>query len=405
MKILYLDCGMGAAGDMLTAAVAGLLPDPDAFIKKLNSAGIPGVMTDLRESVKCGITGLHFSVFVDGDEVWEHRHGLHDDGHHHEHHHDHHHGGVMHRITHTVEDFEGVSDKVKKDILGVYSILAQAESSVHGVPVEEIHFHEIGTADALADITAACLAINELAPDEIVVSPVRTGFGKVKCAHGILPVPAPAAARILEGIPTYAGDIEGELCTPTGAALLKYFATRFENQPLMKAEKTAYGAGAKDFPAANCVRAVIGETENTAQTVCEISFNVDDMTAEETGFACEALLEGGALEVFTLPAGMKKSRPGTMITVLCAPADRDKILSLIFRHTSTIGVRETAVKRYVLDRRTVTLDTPYGEVRKKVSSGYGVTKEKYEYEDLARIAKDRGISLREAQALIEKENG
>ncbi len=394
MKALYLDCGMGAAGDMLTAALVQLLPDPDGFISRLNSLGIPGVETSMEKCVKCGISGSLVSVKVNGEEEGEHMHER--AGHHS-------HGpGVMEKIKKTVCGLSGVSAKVKEDILGVYSLIAEAESKVHGVPVSDIHFHEVGTADALADIAAVCLLMEELAPCEVIASPVNTGFGQVKCAHGILPVPAPATAYILRDVPVYGGSIEGEMCTPTGAALLKYFANRFGPMPVMSVGKIGYGMGKKDFPAANCVRAMLGEINAGAQTVCEISFNVDDMTGEETGFACEALLESGALDVFTTPAGMKKSRPGVMVTVLCKEEDREKILAVIFADTTTIGVRETLVNRYVLERSTVTVDTPFGKVRKKVSCGYGVKKEKYEYEDLARTAKEQQISLREAQDLVKK---
>ena len=399
MKTLYLDCGMGAAGDMLTAALAELLPEPEEFIKKLNSLGIPGVETRIEKCKKCGITGSLVSVTVNGEEEGE---NMHSHGAHHSHDGHHSHGeSVMEKIGKSAA-LLSVSAKVRENILGVYSLIAEAESNVHGVPVSDIHFHEVGTADALADIAAVCLLMEELAPDEIVVSPVNTGFGQVKCAHGILPVPAPATAYILRDVPVYGGSIEGELCTPTGAALLKYFADRFGPMPVMKVSGIGYGMGKKDFPAANCVRAMLGESENAPQPVFEISFNVDDMTGEETAFACEMLTRGGALDVFTVPAGMKKSRPGVMITVLCKEEDREKILGIIFRHTSTIGVRESAVTRYVLERKETVTQTAYGPVGKKVSSGFGVTKEKYEYEDLARIAREKGISLKEARALIEK---
>ena len=279
--------------------------------------------------------------------------------------------------------------------MAVYGFIAEAESAAHGVPVEEIHFHEVGTMDAVADVTAVCLAMAELAPDEVVVSPVHVGAGQVRCAHGILPVPAPATAHILRGVPTYGGGIRGELCTPTGAALLKHFASRFGEQPVMRVEKIGYGMGKKDFEAANCVRVLFGETEDGAGDAALLSCNLDDMTPEDAGFAMEALFAGGALDVWTTPAGMKKNRPGWGLSVLCRPEDRESMVALLFRHTSTIGIREETVRRYTLSRRTETVHTPYGEFRKKISSGYGVTREKLEADDLAAAARSAGKSLGE----------
>ena len=299
---------------------------------------------------------------------------------------------------------EGLSvpDKVKNDILAVYSLIAEAESHVHGVPVNEIHFHEVGTMDAVADVAAVCLLINELAPDEVVVSPVHVGSGQVKCAHGILPVPAPATAYILRGVPFYGGKIKGELCTPTGAALLKHFASRFGDMPVMSTDKIGYGMGMKDFEAANCVRVFLGEKDGGGDRVALISCNLDDMSPEDIGFACERLFEGGALDVYVVPAMMKKSRPASILNVICREADREKTAELIFKYTTTIGVRETLMNRYVLKRSAETLNTPYGEVRLKSSSGYGVSRRKFEYDDLARIARERDISTDEARKLIEE---
>lgn len=395
MRILYLDCGMGAAGDMLCAALLELIPDPDAFVEKLNHIGVPQVEYLPGKAEKCGIVGTHMTVLVNGGEEDVH---MHDHPHEH-HHHDHPHSS-MERIEHLVRDHLQISDDVKEDILSVYRLIAQAESHVHGVPVTDIHFHEVGTMDALADIAAVCLLMRELAPDAVVASPVHVGSGTVKCAHGILPVPAPATALILQGVPTYGGRIDGELCTPTGAALLKHFATRFGDMPVMRTSAIGYGMGKKDFPAANCLRAMLGETDGTETEITELSCNVDDMTGEAVGFAMEKLFEGGALEVFTTPVGMKKSRPGILLTVICKNTDKERIVRLIFKHTTTIGVREKAVSRYTLDRQLETVDTPFGKLRRKRSSGYGVTRVKLEYDDLARIAEEEGLSLQEARELL-----
>lgn len=400
MKTLYLDCGMGAAGDMLAAALLELLPDPGAFVAELNALGFPGVHIRTEPAVKCGITGTHFAVTVHGQEEG---HGQHHHHHHHEHEHkhahEHHHSG-LHEIEHIVQGHLALPERVKRDVLAVYRQLAEAESHAHGVPVSDIHFHEVGTMDAIADITAVCLLMDRLAPGEVIASPVHTGSGQVRCAHGILLVPAPATAYLLRDVPIYGGTVQGELCTPTGAALLKHFVTRFGDMPVMRVSAIGYGCGKKDFEAANCVRALLGETENAAGSVLNLSCNLDDMTAEAVSFAMERLFDAGALEVYTLSAGMKKSRSGLLLRVICRPQDRETIVQTIFRHTSTIGIRESVNRRYVLEREIQTVDTAYGPVRKKISQGFGVTRTKYEYEDLARIAREQNLSLKEAEALV-----
>ena len=400
MKTLYLDCGMGAAGDMLAAALLELLPDPGAFVAELNALGFPGVHIRTEPAVKCGITGTHFAVTVHGQEEG---HGQHHHHHHHEHEHQHaheHHHSGLHEIEHIVRGHLALPERVKRDVLAVYRQLAEAESHAHGIPVSDIHFHEVGTMDAIADITAVCLLMDRLAPGEVIASPVHTGSGQVRCAHGILPVPAPATAYLLRDVPIYGGTVQGELCTPTGAALLKHFVTRFGDMPVMRVSAIGYGCGKKDFEAANCVRALLGETENAAGSVLNLSCNLDDMTAEAVSFAMERLFDAGALEVYTLSAGMKKSRSGLLLRVICRPQDRETIVQTIFRHTSTIGIRESVNRRYVLEREIQTVDTAYGPVRKKISQGFGVTRTKYEYEDLARIAREQNLSLKEAEALV-----
>ena len=389
MKLLYLECNMGAAGDMLAAALLELMPDREEALAELNGIGIPRV-TYSRETVcRCGICGTHLAVTVDGEEESEDMHA-------HQHTHDGHHHGSLHKIEHLVTGHLALPDAVKEDVLAVYRLIAEAESAVHGVPVTEIHFHEVGTMDALADIAAVCLLLYELAPDQILASPVCVGSGQVKCAHGVLPVPAPATAHLLKGVPSYSGAIQTELCTPTGAALLKRFASAFGERPTMQVGAIGYGMGKKELDAANCVRAFWGETTETDGDVRELSCNLDDMTAEAIAFAMETLLEAGALDVWTTPITMKKSRLGTMLSLLCREEDSQRMAKLLFRHTTTIGVREHACRRYTLARTVDTVSTPYGDVRRKTSCGYGVTRTKYEYEDLARIARDHNMPLSEA---------
>lgn len=450
MKLLYLDCGMGAAGDMLGAALAELLPDDarDAFTSELNAAGIPGVHVSLDPSVKCGITGTHLTITVNGTEEKEgghshsHEHSHHDHqhdhshghshshdhqhSHSHDHHHDHSHRS-LHDIHHIIDDLK-LPEAVRTDILAVYRLIAEAESKAHDKPVSEIHFHEVGTMDAIADIASVCLLLHKLAPDQIIASPIHVGSGQVKCAHGILPVPAPATAYILKDIPIYSGSIQGELCTPTGAALLKHFVTRFDQMPLMTPASTGYGMGTKDFPAANCVRAILGESyaENQAETICELSCNVDDMTGEDIAFAIETFLQNGALDAFTVPCTMKKGRPGVLVTVLCKNPDQKQMTKLILQHTTTLGVRSAIKKRWILSRtesETVIPDDVLANVsapnmpaeskahelkttgddctiRSKTSTGFGITRNKYEHDDLEKIARTYGLTLAQVRALL-----
>ena len=501
MKTLYIECAMGAAGDMLTAALLELMPDKEAALAKLNAMGIPGVAFEAEPSAKCGITGTHMRVLIHGEEegavpcghthaqedhhehnhahehhhehdhVHEHHHehdhvhehhyehdhhvhthahahvqedahchdsDAHDHAHHHEHdaHHHAHHG--MAEIRSLIAEL-AVSETVKEKALAVYQSIAEAESKVHGAEVDQIHFHEVGSMDAVADVTAVCLLMELLAPEQVIVSPIHVGSGTVLCAHGRLPVPAPATALILEGMPIYGGSVQGELCTPTGAALLKTFVDSFGPMPPMTVAKTGYGMGTKDFEQANCLRAMLGvsfpmngtgskmqtgqdaegentgsrgaagkdtETENPAGRegrITEISCNLDDMTGEDIAFAAERILQAGALDVFTESIYMKKGRPAVKLTVLARPEDEERLAGEIFRHTSTIGVRIHTDRRYELARRSEQRKTPLGTIEVKISEGFGVRKEKIEFASLKEIAETSGKRLAEVRAALAEE--
>lgn len=400
MKVIYLDCSMGAAGDMLMAALYELLDDKQAFLDMMRSLGLPGIEISAEPAVKCGITGTHMKVLVHGSEELDALHDhLHEHAHEHSHDHEHHHHTDLHEIEHLLSHLD-LPQTVRDDALGVYHRIAEAESKVHGRPVDQIHFHEVGTLDALADVVGVCLLMHLLAPEKVYASSVHVGCGQVKCAHGILPVPAPATALLLAGVPIYGGAIQGELCTPTGAALLTHFVTKFGELPAMRLLKSGYGMGTKDFPAANCVRAMLGEQDAPTEEILELSCNLDDCTGEVIGFAMERLLDAGALDVYWTSVGMKKNRPGILLTCMCRPLDREKMVELLFRHTTTLGVRESAFRRYTLSRESKTIQTPDGDIRVKVSTGYGVAREKPEFEDLAKIARKTGKSLSELQRSI-----
>lgn len=492
MKTLYIECAMGAAGDMLTAALLELMPDKEAALAKLNAMGIPGVVFEAEPSAKCGITGTHMRVLIHGEEEesvpcghthahedhheYNHAHAHHHEHEHvHEHHHEHDHHVHAHAHAHVHEDAHchdsdahdhahhhahdahhhahhgmaeirsliaelAVSETVKEKALAVYQSIAEAESKVHGAEVDQIHFHEVGSMDAVADVTAVCLLMELLAPEQVIVSPIHVGSGTVLCAHGRLPVPAPATALILEGMPIYGGNVQGELCTPTGAALLKTFADSFGPMPPMRVAKTGYGMGTKDFEQANCLRAMLGasfpmngigskmqtvqdaedentgsrgaagkdtETENSAGRegrITEISCNLDDMTGEDIAFAAERILQAGALDVFTESIYMKKGRPAVKLTVLARPEDEERLAGEIFRHTSTIGVRIHTDRRYELARRSEQRKTPLGTIEVKISEGFGVRKEKIEFASLKEIAETSGKRLAEVRAAFAGEN-
>ena len=395
MNILYLDCGMGAAGDMLTAALLELFPHPEKMVEALNALDVPGVRYQRELTQKCGITGTHMHVYVGDTEEGAHSHAHHE-------HHDHPHSS-MGQLEHWIGHIQA-SNGVKNNIRAVYNRIAQAESAVHGVSIQKIHFHEVGSLDALADVAAVCYLMEQLGNPTVYASPVHVGSGHVSCAHGILPVPAPATAEILKGIPIYGGQILGELCTPTGAALLKQFVSGFGNMPVMTLQAVGYGMGKKDFAMANCVRAVLGsDSREGTDSIVELRCNLDDMTAEDIGFAMEQLLRAGAPEVFTAPIGMKKNRPGTMLTVLCRADQREEMVRLLLRHTSTLGIRESVYRRFTLTRREETVDTPYGKVRCKISEGYGVCRRKPEYDDLSAIAEAQQLPLSEIRRSLQSE--
>jgi len=403
---------MGAAGDMLSAALWELCPDKEEFARLLRGAGIPGVEFAFEPAVKCGVKGTRFSVRINGEEehsedVLPHEHAReHEHEYAHEHEHEHEHG---HRHEHRHFSYESVSqlisglalpEEVRQDVQAVYRLIGEAESEVHGVPMEQIHFHEVGSMDAVADVTAVCLLLHMLAPDRVAASPVHVGSGFVRCAHGILPVPAPAAALLLEGVPTYGGSVRGELCTPTGAALLKYFVSSFGDRPVMTVKKIGYGMGQKDFEAANCVRAFWGETEGASpeeptDEIVEITCNLDDMTPEAIGYACGLLLKKGALDVFTTPITMKKSRPAVQLTVLCPPERSREFGRLILANTTTIGVRMKRCSRMILRSEWNQVHTDFGPLRVKVSKGYGISRYKPEFEDVKRIAEQSDVSFDE----------
>ena len=278
----------------------------------------------------------------------------------------------------------------------VYERIADAEAQVHGMPVGHIHFHELGSLDAVADVAGVCLAMDMLGADKVASSPIRLGTGQLRCAHGLLPVPAPATARLLLGVPCYGGDIAGELCTPTGAALLTEIASEFGPMPDLCPEKLGYGLGQRDFGVPNCLRAILGESgAGQRGEITELVCNLDDMTPEALANAQSALMAAGALDVYLLPGVMKKGRPGHELTVLCDPEDEEKLARAVFAHTSTIGLRARRCGKYFLTPGSGEVQTAYGPLLTKQARGWGVYREKPEYAAAAELAQANQVPLRE----------
>jgi uncharacterized protein (TIGR00299 family) protein len=424
VTVLYLECAMGAAGDMLMAALLDLADDPRDRLDQLNRLGLERVQIQARPDRRGAIAGTLVDVWVDGglesaglDHSHSHSHSPSEHGHGHSHSdHGHSHSPSDHGHSHShpadhdhtslaevLERLDALplSEQVRADARAVYQLIAQAEAKVHGREPGQVHFHEVGHLDALADVVGVCLLLEQLAPDQIVASPIHVGHGFVRCAHGVLPVPAPATAELLRDLPTWAGPVEGELCTPTGAALLKHFVSRFGPPPAMVVRRIGYGLGHKDFDRPNCLRAFWGEVQAEAGvTVAELSCNLDDMTGEALAYACQQLRQAGAREVFLTPVLMKKGRPGHLLTCLCDLDQADRLTDLMLRHTTTFGVRRHDCQRTVLERQTSLQTTPYGPIRVKTGRAPGLVKAKAEHDDLAQAADRSGLTLAQVGAAV-----
>lgn len=404
MKTLYIECRMGAAGDMLMGALYELLDDAEKeeFLKEMHGLFGPEIRVEAEKRMTNQISGTKMRVLIHGQEeeteegdhkhTHEHEHGHshghgHEEGHEQGHNQEHHVHNSYHEILHRISHLD-IPENIRNDIGDVFRMIGEAESKVHQTTIEHIHFHEVGSMDALADVSGCCILMDRIHADQIIVSPVCAGNGHIHCAHGILPVPAPATAEIMKGAPMYLSDFDGELLTPTGAALLKHFAGRFGNMPVMNIEKTGYGVGTRQFPQANCVRTFLGETEDTQykDTVFEICCNIDDMTAEALGSLYDPLFEMGALDVWTVPVHMKKNRSGVIVHVLCRSGRQDEFSRFLLANTTTQGVRFREWERKKLASSFEKVQTSFGEITVKISKGYGIRKFKPEYEDVTAAA-------------------
>lgn len=415
-KTLFLDCGYGISGDMFLSALSGLGVDIDDVHDELNKVIADDFDLSIDRIDQHGITANHLVLkfkdeslnhFDIGEHYHEHTHH-HDEvvQHHHEHSHDHHHHehGHSHQHTHYAAIKENIensalSESVKALSLRMFDNVAQAESKIHGIPVSDIAFHEVGAVDSLVDIIGGCVALDRLEVDNIVATPVATGYGKVKVAHGLYPVPAPATLEILQGVPVQDFDIASELTTPTGAAIIKTFATSFANSMKGKVIKSSYGAGTKQFEHPNVLRAVLLETadeatkDNTVNQVCELNCEIDDMTGEGLGQLLESVMNDGALDMYYTPIMMKKNRPAHQITLLCKVADANHFKQRLLLETTTFGVRTVLKGRAILNRQFSTLPLANGSV--KIKQGYlegHLVKVTPEFESVRELADINGVS-------------
>jgi len=417
MRIAYLDCFSGISGDMFLGSLIDAGVAPEIFERAVEALAVDAKLEISRVN-RAGITATKVDVIVRGERdspransasaTHEHTHGS---KHRHEHSHDdahgHHHDTVQHHGRGLVEIRDiirkaAISESAKKIAIEIFEKLGAAEAKIHNVPIEKIHFHEVGAVDALVDITCAAMGAEVLAVDEIVCSPLNVGGGTIICAHGTFPVPAPATVELLTGAPVFSSGLQAELVTPTGAAIVRTLATRFASFPEMKIQKAGYGAGTRDFPGhANVLRITIGEAAskravNTLQeTISVLEANLDDLNPQVFGYVMDRLFEAGALDVFGTPVHMKKNRPGTLLNVLAKPDDADKLAQIIFAETTTLGVRRREENRQVLARKWQTVSTQFGDVRIKIASLNGtVSSYAPEYEDCRRIAAEHRVPLK-----------
>jgi pyridinium-3,5-bisthiocarboxylic acid mononucleotide nickel chelatase len=404
-RTLYLDCFAGASGDMLVGAMLDSGLDFELLRSALLKLGVEGYELSLGRVDRSGISAAKFDVHLTGEPQ---QHG-------HHHNHDHSHGEHSHghgRQSHhrSLSEIKGIisssnlSEPVKQRAQAIFQRIGEAEAKIHDVPIETVHFHEVGAIDSIVDIVGACVAFDALKIERIISSPLHVGSGTFQCAHGTYPVPGPATAELLKGVPIYSKDVEGELVTPTGAAIISTLAEGYGSMPMMKIENIGYGAGTRDYPKfPNALRAIIGELEEDADrtpgAVTIIEANIDDLNAQVFGYLMEKALAAGALDIFYTPVQMKKNRPGVLLTLLCTPPDRERMCDLIFRETTTLGVRYRNEQREILTREFVNVETEYGPIRVKVSRARDgrVMNASPEFEDCRVAAEKSGVGLRDAQ--------
>lgn len=402
MKTLYFDCSSGISGNMTLGALVEILGDEQYLVKELKKLQVDGYHIEISKKVKNGITGTYVDVVLKDHHHHEHEH--HHEEHHHEYEHEHHHEHRnLHDVNHIIEN-SNLKEETKQLAKRIFRRVAEAESKVHHKSIEEVHFHEVGAIDSIVDIVGTAILINKIQPDKIISSVVNDGYGFIECAHGTMSVPVPATSEIFSkaGVKCRQIDIDTELVTPTGAAIISELATEFTVMPTMTVQKIGWGAGKKDLKIPNVLKVYLGEMEETLEEKQEIAVmetNIDDTTGEILGYTAEKLMQNGALDAFFTPIYMKKGRPAYRLTVACRKENIEKLQTIIFRETTTIGIRYRYEKRNVLPREKVEVNTEYGLVQAKQVKLGEETYTYPEYESLKKIAEEQNIPLKDLYQL------
>ncbi len=386
MKTLYFDCFAGASGNMILGALVALGVDEKELIEQIKLLNITDFEIEFRAMDKSGISAIHADVKVPHEHA--HRH--------------------LHTIEKIINDSR-LDEKIKRRAIEIFTRLAEAEAKIHGIDVQKVNFHEVGAMDAIIDVVGACIGFEILGIEKFVCSKIHVGSGFAKMAHGKFPIPPPAVAELLQNAPIYASEIEGELITPTGAAIIATVCDEFGNLPEIIVEKTAYGAGTrdyKDFP--NALRLILGDVQSPKSKVqsphlLQIETNLDDVSPEILGFVMEKAFDLGAMDCWFTPIQMKKNRPATLISILCKPSEKEKFINLLISETPTLGVRVSEVERICLEREISSVETKFGEIPIKIARfGEKIVNIKPEFEILREIAKRENLPLREVEAEVRK---
>lgn len=404
MKTLYFDCSSGISGNMTLGALVEILGDEQYLVEELKKLQVDGYHIEISKKVKNGITGTYVDVVLKDHHHHEHDHHHEEHHHEHEHEHEHHHEHRnLHDVNHIIEN-SNLKEETKQLAKRIFRKVAEAESKVHHKSIEEVHFHEVGAIDSIVDIVGTAILINKIQPDKIISSVVNDGYGFIECAHGTMSVPVPATSEIFSkaGVKCRQIDIDTELVTPTGAAIISELATEFTVMPTMTVQKIGWGAGKKDLKIPNVLKVYLGEMEETLEEKQEIAVmetNIDDTTGEILGYTAEKLMQNGALDAFFTPIYMKKGRPAYRLTVACRKENIEKLQTIIFRETTTIGIRYRYEKRNVLPREKVEVNTEYGLVQAKQVKLGEETYTYPEYESLKKIAEEQNIPLKDLYQL------
>ena len=423
-KKLYLECYSGISGDMTVAALLDLGADEKVLTEALESLPVPGFSIEIKRVVKSGIDACDFNVILDAahenhDHDMSYLHGHehhhsheeeygshhHNDGHSHDHHHSHHH---EHRGMPEIRQIinQGKLTKEAKNLaLKIFEILAEAESKAHNVPVDEVHFHEVGAVDSIVDIVAVAVCLDNLQIQEVIVPVLCEGTGTVRCQHGILPVPVPAVANIIKAhnLPVRIVDAEGEFVTPTGAAIVAAIRTSESLPKEFLVEDIGIGAGKRNYERPGILRAMlIQDNSQERDTIYKLESNIDDCTGEILGYVMEQLFEAGARDVHYTPVFMKKNRPAWQLNVICKEEDIERLEQIIFQETTTIGIRRVEMERSILKREERTVSTIFGQAEVKICEARGVSRVYPEYESVAKLAKENQVPFSKVYQIVQK---